>query len=83
MNIFRDCFFPSLSHLAFKSFIKCSFFECPMSHNALCSKSNGRCDIKAEKREELESKSSHKSEIWPPAASKIEVRYIENVFFRL
>ena len=38
--------------------------------NALCSKSNGRCDIKAEKREELESKSSHKSDIWPPAASK-------------
>ena len=37
---------------------------------ALCSKSNGRCDIKAEKREELESKSSHKSDIWPPAASK-------------
>ena len=38
--------------------------------NALCSKSNGRCDIKAEKREELESKSSHKSDIWLPAASK-------------
>ena len=38
--------------------------------NALCNKSNGRCDIKAEKREELESKSSHKSDIWPPAASK-------------
>ena len=37
---------------------------------ALCNKSNGRCDIKAEKREELESKSSHKSDIWPPAASK-------------
>ena len=37
---------------------------------ALCSKSNGRCDIKAEKREELESKSSHKSDIWLPAASK-------------
>ena len=37
---------------------------------ALWSKSNGRCDIKAEKREELESKSSHKSDIWPPAASK-------------
>ena len=29
---------------------------------ALCSKSNGRCDIKAEKRKELESKSSHKSD---------------------
>ena len=39
-------------------------------NNALCNKSNGRCDIKAEKREELESKSSHKSDIWPPAASK-------------
>ena len=26
--------------------------------------------IKAEKREEIESKSSHKSDIWPPAASK-------------
>ena len=38
--------------------------------NALCNKSNGSCDIKAEKREELESKSSHKSDIWPPAASK-------------
>ena len=38
--------------------------------NALCSKSNGRCDIKAEKREELESKSSHKSDILPPAAYK-------------
>ena len=38
--------------------------------NALCNKSNGRCDIKAEKREELESKSSHKSDIWLPAASK-------------
>ena len=38
--------------------------------NALCSKSNWRYDIKAEKREELESKSSHKSDIWPPAASK-------------
>ena len=40
--------------------------------NALCCKSNGRCDINAEKREELESKSSHKSDIWlwPPAASK-------------
>ena len=37
---------------------------------ALCNKSNGRCDIKAEKREELESKSSHKSDIWLPAASK-------------
>ena len=37
---------------------------------ALCSKSSGRCDIKAEKREELESKSSHKSDIWLPAASK-------------
>ena len=37
---------------------------------ALCNKSNGRCDIKAEKRKELESKSSHKSDIWPPAASK-------------
>ena len=33
VNIFRDCFFPSLSHLAFKSFIKCPFFKCPMSHN--------------------------------------------------
>ena len=41
-----------------------------MYTNALCNKSNGRCDIKAEKREELESKSSHKSDIWPPAASK-------------
>ena len=38
--------------------------------SALCNKSNGRCDIKAEKREELESKSSHKSDIWLPAASK-------------
>ena len=38
--------------------------------NALCNKSNGRCDIKAQKRGELESKSSHKSDIWPPAASK-------------
>ena len=38
--------------------------------NALCNKSNGRCDIKAEKRGELESKSSHKSDIWLPAASK-------------
>ena len=38
--------------------------------NALCNKSNGRCDIKAEKIEELESKSSHKSDIWLPAASK-------------
>ena len=37
---------------------------------ALCNKSSGRCDIKAEKREELESKSSHKSDIWLPAASK-------------
>ena len=51
--------------------------------NALCNKSNGRCDIKAEKREELESKSSHKSDIWPPAASKNEVKYTENIFFRL
>ena len=51
--------------------------------NALCSKSNERCDIKAEKREELESKSSHKSDIWPPAASKNEVKYTENIFFRL
>ena len=50
---------------------------------ALCNKSNGRCDIKAEKREELESKSSHKSDIWPPAASKNEVKYTENTFFRL
>ena len=41
-----------------------------ISINALCSKSNGRCDIKAEKREELESKCSHKSDIWPPAVSK-------------
>ena len=40
------------------------------SPSALCNKSNGRCDIKAEKREELESKSSHKSDIWLPAASK-------------
>ena len=40
------------------------------NNNALCNKSNGRCDIKAEKREELESKSSHKSDIWLPAASK-------------
>ena len=39
-------------------------------YTALCNKSNGRCDIKAEKREELESKSSHKSDIWLPAASK-------------
>jgi len=31
-----------------------------MKDNALCNKSNGRCDIKEEKREELESKSSHK-----------------------
>ena len=52
-------------------------------NNALCNKSNGRCDIKAEKREELESKSSHKSDIWPPAASKNEVKYTENIFFRL
>ena len=50
---------------------------------ALCSKSNGRCDTKAERREELESKSSHKSDIWPPAASKNEVKYTENIFFRL
>ena len=42
----------------------------PSTTIALCSKSNGRCDIKAEKREELESKSSHKSDIWLPAASK-------------
>ena len=41
-----------------------------VSINPLCNKSNGRCDIKAEKRKELESKSSHKSDIWPPAASK-------------
>ena len=46
-----------------------SFFERTCT-TALCNKSNGRCDIKAEKREELESKSSHKSDIWPPAASK-------------
>ena len=39
-------------------------------YNALCNKYNGRCDIKAEKREELESKSSHESDIWPPATSK-------------
>ena len=44
-----------------------------LQNNALCtvcSKSNGRCDIKAEKREELESKSSHKSDILLPAAYK-------------
>ena len=52
-------------------------------YNALCNKSNGRCDIKAEKREELEGKSSHKSDIWPPAASKNAVKYTENIFFRL
>ena len=46
------------------------FRACVSLYNALCNKSNGRCDIKAEKREELESKSSHKSDIWPPAASK-------------
>ena len=46
------------------------FLFISMTYNALCNKSNGRCDIKAEKREELESKSSHKSDIWPPAASK-------------
>ena len=50
--------------------------------NALCNKSNGRCDIKAEKREKLESKSSHESDIWPPAASKNEVKYTENIFFQ-
>ena len=43
----------------------------------------GGVTLRQKKREELESKSSHKSEIWPPAASKNEVRYIENVFFRL
>ena len=48
--------------------------------NALCSKSNWKYDIKAEKREQLESKSSHKSDIWPPAASKNEVKYLENIF---
>ena len=31
----------------------------------------------------MESKSSHKSDISPPAASKNEVRYLENIFFRL
>ena len=32
------------------------------------------------KEEELESKSHKKSNIWPSAASKNEVRYLENIF---
>ena len=32
------------------------------------------------KEEELESKSHQKSNIWPSAASKNEVRYLENIF---
>ena len=64
-------------------FIALSFFYLQLVANALCNKSNGRCDIKAEKRKELESKSSHKSDIWPPAASKNEMKYTENIFFRL
>ena len=43
----------------------------------------GGVTLRQKKREELESKSSHKSDILPPAASKNEVRYIENIFFRL
>ena len=40
------------------------------SYTTLCYKRNGSYVIMAEKKEELESKSSHKSDIWPPAASK-------------
>ena len=32
------------------------------------------------KEEELECKSHQKSNIWPSAASKNEVRYLENIF---
>ena len=32
------------------------------------------------KEEELESKSGQKSNIWPSAASKNEMRYFENIF---
>ena len=46
------------------------FISDPSPIIALCIKNNGRYDIEAEKREELENKSSHKSDIWPPAASK-------------
>ena len=62
-----------LNFLSYKTTTKSAtflFLSDPSPIIALCSKSNGRCDIKAEKREELESKSSHKSDIWLPAASK-------------
>ena len=65
----RDGLDETLCSLPLKSFPS-DKPACQMDTIALCNKSNGRYDIKAEKREELESKSSHKSDIWPPAASK-------------
>ena len=43
----------------------------------------GGVTFRQKKREELESESSHKSDILPPAAYKKEVVYFEKIFFRL
>ena len=51
--------------------IKC-FTAIPSRHCALhyAARTMGGVTLRQKKREELESKSSHKSDIWPPAASK-------------
>ena len=58
---------PSPHTVRFSWFFFGVFISDPSPIIALCIKNNGRYDIEAEKREELENKSSHKSDIWPPA----------------
>ena len=70
------------------SFLPCASFLLVHDRlaNALWFKSNGSYDIKVvrEKKEELESKSSHKSDIWSPAAYKKGAEMFgEYFFFRL